>query len=358
MLSRRRLFAASAAALASAGLARPALSLAPGASSAVAAEKATFSMGTLISLRVYGPDEDRAGAWLDAADREMNRLADILTVHADESPILEVMRRSGEAVEVPEEAAEAVAASLRVARESGGAFEPTIGKLVDVWKIGFGGNRVPSDREIREALRFVGWERVRVTESGGRHYVRVAKGQDLDLGGIAKGYIGSRMAMYLRELGAKKALLNLGGNVVLVGSNPEGNPWRIGLQHPAEERNGFFAVLESEDESVITSGAYERKMEVNGREYGHILSAKTGRPVATDLSSVSIADRDGAKADAWCTAFFAMGKDRALRILASRPDIEAVLMSRDCRTVWMTPGIEKRCEVTDSSVKTIAVLKR
>ncbi|MCG5031632.1 FAD:protein FMN transferase [Mesosutterella sp. OilRF-GAM-744-9] len=319
------------------------------------AEKNTFSMGTLIGLTVYAPTEDKASAWLEAADEEMNRLADILTVHGDSSPMIEVIRQSGRPVAVPEEAAEAVAAALKVAKESDSAFEPTIGKLVDVWKIGFGGKAVPSDKEILRARSFVDWRRVRVFRRGEQDYVQIGRGQDIDLGGIAKGYIGTRMALYLKELGARKALFNLGGNVVVIGSSPAGRPWRIGLQHPAEERNDYFAVLSAEDESVITSGAYERKLVINGRQYGHILSPKTGYPVQTDLSSVTIADRDGAKADAWCTALFAMGRKKAFGMLRRRPDIEAALMSSDYRTVWLTPGLARRCEVTDPAVRKVVL---
>lgn len=354
MFSRRRFFKALAMSLA-AGAAGSAQAL---SSDSAVAERTTFSMGTVVGFRVYGPEASKAEAWLDAADSEMERLASELTVHAEKSPLLEVMRRSGEAVAVPDDVYEAMAAALQVARESGSAFEPTIGKLVDVWKIGFGGDVVPSELEIRRALQFVDWRRVQLARKGGQAFIQIGKGQDVDLGGIAKGYIGTKLAAYLKGLGARKALLNLGGNIVLVGSAPSGQPWKIGLQHPDEERNDYFAVLEAEDESVITSGAYERKIEVKGKEYGHILSPLTGHPVSTDLSSVSIADRDGAKADAWCTAFFAMGREKAEKLLASRRDIEAVLMSKDCRTVWMTPGIAKRCQVTDSSVKDVLIIQR
>ena len=359
MLSRRQLIRAMSLFLAAAGApAARALVPASAGASVASAEKTTFSMGTIVSFKVCGPTQEKAAAWLEAADAEMGRLASVLTVHAEESPLLDVMRRSGEAVAVPPEVAECLSMALEVARDSHRAFEPTIGKLVDVWKIGFGGESVPSAAALREALRYVDYRRVKVWKKNGQDYVRIGRGQDVDLGGIAKGYIGTKLATELKTLGAKSALMSLGGNIVLVGSAPSGAPWRIGLQHPDEERNGYFAVLDAEDESVITSGAYERKIEVKGKSYGHILSPVTGRPVATDLSSVSIASKDGAKADAWCTALFAMGREKAQALLASRRDIEAVLMSRDCRSVWMTPGIASRCEVTDPSVKNVRTIRR
>ncbi|MCI5851202.1 MAG: FAD:protein FMN transferase [Sutterellaceae bacterium] len=355
MISRRRLLS-SLLPLAAVAWCRGGEALQPEAEAF--ADRTTFSMDTVVSFRVYGPTGEQAKKWIDLAQEEMNRLAGLMTVHSDASPLLDVIRNSGREVEVPQETAEDVSAALAVARDSDGAFEPTIGKVVDVWKIGFGGKSVPPKEKIEEALKYVDWKRVRVSERDGLHFIRIAPGQDIDMGGIAKGDIGTRLARYLESLGAKRALLNLGGNVVLLGAAPGGKPWRIGLQHPREERNGFFAVLEAESESVITSGAYERNIEAGGKTYGHILSPKTGYPVETDLSSVTIVDRDGAKADAWCTALFALGGKRAREVLSRRGDLNAVLMSADCTTVWMTEGIAARCVVTDPEVMERVVIPR
>lgn len=356
MISRRHFLQATLPLIASA--AAPAAFAAVSQESEFSAQKTTFSMGTMIFLQVYAPTQEKADLWLGKADDEMNRLASLMTVHEADSPLLEVIRHSGTDVEVPPEVAEVVEDSIVVARESDGAFEPTIGKLVDVWKIGFGGKTVPSEAAIREALKYVDWRKIRVTRRDGKCYIYIAPGQDIDMGGIAKGYIGTKMTDFLSGLGMKRGLLNLGGNVVLIGSAPGNRPWKIGLQHPLEERNGFFAVVSAENESVITSGAYERKLQTHGKTYGHILSPVTGYPVTTDLSSVTIVDKDGAKADAWCTALFAMGKKKSLELLSRRPDLEAILMSADCKAVYMTPGIAKRCTITEPSVIERTVLVR
>ncbi len=319
---------------------------------------AALSMGTLVTMKLYGSDEVVCETAADAALAEMERIASEITVHADESSLLSVIRHSGEKTAVTPDVAAIVRQSLAVAQESGQAFEPTIGKLVDVWKIGFGGSRVPSESEIREALSFVDYRKVQVTEEAGEDFIQIARGQDLDMGGIAKGYIGTKMAEVIAKTGVRHALISLGGNVVLVGNSPSGRSWNIGLQDPREERNGYFAVLQSEDESVVTSGAYERYMKIGGKSYGHILSARTGYPAETDLSSVTVIDKDGAKADAWCTAFFALGCKETLEILRRRADIEAVLLSADAKTVWMTPGAAARCTVTDRNIMERVVIGR
>ena len=156
-----------------------------------------------------------------------------------------------------------------------------------------------------------------VTYKDGRAYARIGQGQSIDLGGIAKGYIGTALAEDLVAKGMKHGLINLGGNVVAVGEKAPGTPWSIGLQIPGHPRGEPFAIVRVADTSVVTSGAYERYFEKDGKRYAHILSPKTGRPVTTDISSVTIISKDGTFADAWCTALFAMGWDKA-REYASR----------------------------------------
>ena len=185
MIFRRHFLQATLPLIASA--AAPAAFAAVSQESEFSAQKTTFSMGTMIFLQVYAPTQEKADLWLGKADDEMNRLASLMTVHEADSPLLEVIRHSGTDVEVPPEVAEVVEDSIVVARESDGAFEPTIGKLVDVWKIGFGGKAVPSEAAIREALKYVDWRKIRVTRRDGKCYIYIAPGQDIDMGGIAKG---------------------------------------------------------------------------------------------------------------------------------------------------------------------------
>ena len=176
------------------------------------------------------------------------------------------------------------------------------------------------------------------------------------MGGIAKGFIGTRLQERLKKEGATHAILDLGGNVVALGEKSSGHPWRVGLQRPDRERNQIFAVVKAKDVSVITSGAYERFIEKDGKRYGHILSAETGRPVLTDISSVSIVDAYCANADAWCTALFAMGWDKAIKYLNLHPDVGAVLLHSDLKRMYVSRKIEPLLTVTDDRI--VRVTKR
>lgn len=309
----------------------------------------SLHMGTIISGKVYGSSEEDVLKLRQLVEDEIVRYEDMMSVHK-KTALNEVNDRSGEWVSVPQEVAEMTREALEVAKDSNQAFEPTIGPVVNLWKIGFGGDSVPSDEAIKKAVQSVDYRKVEVRETSDGWQIRVAPGQNLDMGGIAKGYIGQKLSELLRNNGAQHALLDLGGNVVTLGGKSEGRPWRVGLQRPDQARNTYFAVINAEDVSVITSGAYERFFEKDGKRYGHILSAKTGRPVLTDIASVSIVDANGAKADAWCTALFAMGWKDATNYLASHKDIRAVLMHSDLKQVYASEALRPILTVTDETL--------
>lgn len=309
----------------------------------------SLHMGTLVSGQVYGMAKDDVLRMQELVESDIVRFEDMMSVHKD-TALNEVNARSGEWVDVPPEVAEMTKEALVVAKESDQAFEPTIGPVVNAWKIGFGGDTVPSEEVLKKAVSLVDYRKVEVRETTDGWQIRVAPGQQLDMGGIAKGYIGQKLLEHLRQAGAKHALLDLGGNVATLGEKFEGRPWRVGLQRPDQARNTYFAVVNAKDVSVVTSGAYERFLEKDGKRYGHILSAKTGKPVLTDIASVSIVDANGAKADAWCTALFAMGWQGATEYLVQHKDLHAVLMHSDLKQVFISDALRPLISITDDTL--------
>lgn len=307
-------------------------------------------MGTVVSAKLLGKTPEDVKRYAGLVESEVKRYDDMMSVHK-ETPLNEVNRRAGEAVPVTPEIAEMSRMALEIADETGSAFEPMIGPLVNLWKIGFGGNEVPSDEAIKRAIELVDHRKVRVWEENGQWFMQIGKGQNVDMGAIAKGYIGQKLAEKLVEAGATHGLLDLGGNVVAIGEKFPGQPWRIGLQSPDKERGSYFAVISAANESVITSGAYERNFEKNGRRYGHILSPATGRPVTTDIASVTIVDSHGARADALCTALFAMGWDRAEAFLRAHPEVHAVLLKENLEDALVSEALRNKIQPYDSNLR-------
>lgn len=310
----------------------------------------TLHMGTVVSAKLLGKTPEDVKRYAALVESEVERFDDMMSVHK-ETPLNEVNRRAGEAVPVTPEIAEMSKMALKIADETGSAFEPMIGPLVNLWKIGFGGSEVPSDEAIRKAIELVDHRKVRVWQENGQWFMQIRKGQSIDMGAIAKGYIGQKLAEKLRDAGAEHGLLDLGGNVVAIGEKFPGQPWRIGLQSPDKERGSYFAVVSAADESVITSGAYERNFEKNGHRYGHILSPVTGRPVTTDIASVTIVDSHGARADALCTALFAMGWEKAEAFLRTHPDVHAVLLKENLEDALVSEALRNKIQPYDSNLR-------
>jgi thiamine biosynthesis lipoprotein len=222
--------------------------------------------------------------------------------------------------------------ALYYAELSGGAFDPTIGPLVKLWGIGTGSQRVPSGDEIAVALALVGWRDLAIDRDAGTAFLR-REGMALDLGAIAKGYAADEALRIAREGGARRAVLDFGGNIAVLGwrdgKGAEPLPWRIGIQNPLGERGAYIGILPVHDASVVTSGVYERFFEAGGTHYHHILSTANGYPVDNGLLSVSIVMDNSVDADGLSTAVFALGFERGKALIDSIPGAGAIFIFSD-----------------------------
>ena len=222
--------------------------------------------------------------------------------------------------------------ALHYAELSDGAFDPTVGPLVRLWGIGSEKQRIPYNDEIEAALDLVGWRDLVIDREAGTAFLR-RKGMALDLGAIAKGYAADEAVRLAGEGKVKRAIINLGGNIVAMGwrDSKKSLPWRIGVQDPLHERGSYIGVLMVNDASVVTSGVYERFFEEGGRRYHHLLSTADGYPVDNGLSSVTIITEKSIEADALSTVAFTLGFEKGSEIINSIPGIEAVFVFHDGR---------------------------
>lgn len=241
------------------------------------------------------------------------------------SDVWNVNVAGGAPVQVAPETADVIQRGLAFAERSGGLFDITIGAVSSLWD--FKEAVRPADDAIAEAVRHVDWRGVQVRDD----VVQLDDPQAmLDLGGIAKGYIADDLARLFREAGCASAVINLGGNALVVGAKPDGSDWRVGVQDPnAPTDAGVIAVAECRDASVVTSGLYERVFEEDGVRYHHILDPRTGYPAETDLMSVSVASEASVDGDALATWMFLLGHDAALAFLEEEPGVEALVMDAE-----------------------------
>lgn len=237
------------------------------------------------------------------------------------SDIWNINQAHGAPVEVSEETARCIEASLAYSEASGGLFDISIGAVSSLWD--FVEGIKPDDDAIKEAVKHVDYRTISVD---GTTVTLADPDAMLDLGGIAKGFITDDLVSMLREAGCKSAMLSLGGNVYVLGESFRGDDWNVGVQDPNGTANDVVASIPARDKSLVTSGLYERSFTVDDVLYYHILDPRTGYPAKTDLASASIVSDSSTDGDAYSTTLFLMGHDKAMDLLNSDERFSGLLV--------------------------------
>lgn len=285
-----------------------------------------FMMDTQCVITVYSKaDLEKLGdvfSYLRGIERMISR-------YEEGSEVFRINEAAGvTAVKVSEETFSLIAKAKEISLLTGGAFNPLLGKISDMWNFTGTEHRIPSHDELENIIAAAGDMDNLVLDEEHCSVYLASPFLSLDLGGIAKGYASGKAAAMLAGEGVEKAIINLGGNIYAVGSRSPAEGWRIGLQNPDSSEGGYFTVVNASDEAVVTSGAYQRYFISDGVVYHHILDPATGYPAQTDLASVSVINSDGTLADALSTALFVMGSAGA-ETFCTEHGIKAVLLTSD-----------------------------
>ena len=225
-----------------------------------------------------------------------------------------------------EECAELIGKGLYYSELSGGAFDITIEPLSSLWDFTSGEKQIPDPQTIVEAQKHVGYEKV---ELKGNKIRFQEDGMGLELGAIAKGYIADKIKEFLISEGIESAVIDLGGNVLCIGTRPDGEALRVGIQKPFADRNETVATAGIRDRSVVSSGIYERYFEKDGKLYHHILNPKSGYPYENGLTAVTILSDESVDGDGLSTVCFALGLEKGLELINSLSDTQAVFITED-----------------------------
>jgi thiamine biosynthesis lipoprotein len=279
-------------------------------------------MNSTVELMVVSSSADSARAGARAVQQEVARLDSILSDFRTESNVGQINARRTD--QVAPETRELLLRARQVCRETGGAFDVTIRPVKHLWGFGTGGTpHVPDSAAVREALRHVGCDTWDLDPDG--RFVWHDALAEIDLGGIAQGYVAAKVAALLRGRGISSFLVNISGDVLASGRRPDGAPWRVGVQDPRRP-DSLLARLDLDVAAVTTSGDYEQYFIADGVRYHHIFDPATGYP-ARDLASVSVLSDDPVAADCYATAVFVLGPERGLAFLNARPDLRGLLVS-------------------------------
>ncbi len=284
------------------------------------------TMGTTYTVKVVAgvlPESEREGlqdriaATLDEVDATMS-------TYREDS---ELSRFNRHPAGVAFEASPAMRAILETAREvhqrSGGAFDPTVGPLVDLW--GFGPSRdpeaVPSNERVEELRLLVGFDRIDLET-----LTKPEAGVAIDLSAIAKGFAVDRVAERIAALGFPSFMVEVGGEVRTAGRNRHDKPWRIAIEKPQNTGRSLQRVVSLSGLALATSGDYRNFYEIEGVRYSHTLDPRSGRPVEHSLASASVVDPSCAVADAWATALMVLGPEPAYEMAVSE-SLAALLLT-------------------------------
>lgn len=323
--------ASSSSAVSGTNSAENAASSSPSAADA-SSSRDIFAMDTYMTVTAYGPNAEMA---VDQAQQEIERLDALLSTGAETSEVAQINANGGGTLS--EDTTYLLERSLDLYDSTNGVFDIAIYPLMDAWGFTTGNYTVPSDEMIENLLPLTDANNIIYDKD--ESSISFAKdGMKIDFGGIAKGYTSGRIADIYRECGVTSGLINLGGNVQVVGTKTDGSKWRVAVQSP-ETEDDYLGILSTADRAVITSGGYERYFEQDGVKYHHIIDPSTGHPANNGLVSVTIVSADGTLADGLSTSLFIMGKDKAAEYWHAHSDEFDTILEDEDGILYVTEGI-------------------
>ena len=288
---------------------------------------------TAVSITIYGGTKDVADKCKDICSKYENMFSN--KIDSSEISMININSAKGNWTSVSNETLELIKEGIEFGNISNGLFDITIGEVSQLWDFK-DGNNLPDPATIKEKISNVNYKNIEIDGNNVRLSNPNAK---LDLGGIAKGYIADKLKEYLLSQNIDSALINLGGNVLLVGSKLDGSNFRIGIQKPFEESGETILVVNTHDKSIVTSGTYERYFYKDNKLYHHILDTHTGYPVENDLCSVTIISDSSMMGDGLSTTAFLMGLNDGLNYIESLENTEAIFIDKDLK-IHTTTGLD------------------
>ena len=278
---------------------------------------------TVIKIQILDSTDESV---LDGLKTLCKKYDTMFSTTNENSELYKLNHASGQSVTVSDETAELIQQGIYYSKLSDGAFDITIEPVSALWDFKADKPTVPSSDTIAEAVSHVDYTKVNIN---GNTLTLEDPKAGIDLGAIAKGYIADQVKKYLKNQGVKHAIINLGGNVDVIGTKLDGSKYNIGIQKPFDESGEAITSVQLKDQTVVTSGIYERYFKKNGKIYHHILDPRTGYPCENNLYSVSIITDSSTKADALSTTCFLLGYKKGMELIERIDGVEAIFITDD-----------------------------
>lgn len=300
-----------------------------------------FVLGTIVTIKLL---ENGSEEVLDQIFQRLTDIENYMSVNIETSDV--AMLNKNQTYTVSEDTYEVIKAGIAYGQLSEGKFDISLGPIINLWQIGTEFERVPSQEEILEQLSYVDYRNIQL---GDGYEVTILPGASIDLGGIAKGYAADEVEKILIENNINKAIINLGGNIKVIGSKSDDTPYNIGIQGPEELRNEYLGIVEVSDKTVVTSGDYERFFIEDGIKYHHIFDTSTGYPYETEVAAVTVITDSSMSADALSTILFASTIEDGIALCKSLSGVECIYVTKDRKLYFSSEDIRDKFTLTDYS---------
>lgn len=286
--------------------------------------KVLLLMGSRFEVTAISESDTLAWKGINASIDETRRIEKLISEWDSASQTTAINRSAGiKPVKVDRELYDLIARSLKVSKLTNGAFDISFAPLLKIWKLDGSMKELPSPEKIKQIKEIVGYDKIILDQANQTVFLQ-EKGMKLGFGGIGQGYVGNRCKQLMQAMGIQAGLINVSGDIVTWGKQPDGSTWRIGIANP-KKKDEVISWLSVSDISVVTSGGYEKFATINGKRYGHILDPRTGYP-SQGVGSVTIVSPDVELSDALATGVFVLGVEKGLNLVNQLRGVECLII--------------------------------
>ena len=302
-------------------------------------------MDTAVTLSASGENSKEA---VEESFKKLDEINEMASTNISTSDVYKINNASGKSyVKVHPEIFKMIETSIKYSKLSDGAWDITLGPIINLWGIGTDNERLPSDEEIKAKLPLVGYDKISINENDSSIMLQ-KEGMAIDLGGIAKGFAADEVLKIYKKYNIENGLINLGSSsIYALGKNKDNNEWSVGIKHPrSEDPNEYMGIIKLSNESLSTSGDYERYFIKDNKRYHHIIDPKTGYPVDNGVMSDTIVidgntTDNGMLSDLLTTTVFTLGPEKGLKLIDSLQEVSCEITTSDYK-VYTSEGFKDR----------------
>lgn len=294
-------------------------------------------MGSRFDLTVVANDEPQAQAYIDTAIVEITRIENLLSEWIPTTPVSAINRNAGiKPVKVDKELFDLTERALHYSKISDGAFDISFAAADKIWKFDGSMKTLPTRQVVKASVRKIGYENIILDAKNQTIFLQLP-GMKIGFGSIGKGYAADKAKQLLVSKGVVAGIMNASGDMNAWGKQPDGEPWTVGITNPLD-KEAVFAIFPLTDGAVVTSGTYEKFIEIDGKRYAHIIDPRTGYP-ASGVSSVTVFSTNAEMANGLSTAVVVLGVEKGLKLLNQVKFVSGVIVD-DNGKIFHTNNID------------------